>query len=74
MIKVGLAIVIVAALAAAVGPSLSPYDPAAQTLSQRLEPPSRHGDGTAHTPHVVEGEPVRDDRTPPVGAEGDVHG
>src|SRR6478609_3275664 len=41
MIRIGLVIVIVAALAAAVGPSLSPYDPAAQTLSQRLEPPSR---------------------------------
>ncbi len=41
MIKIGLAIVIVAVLAAAVGPSLSRYDPSAQTLSQRLEPPSR---------------------------------
>jgi peptide/nickel transport system permease protein len=41
MIKVGLAIVIVAVLAAAAGPSISRYDPAAQTLSQRLEPPSR---------------------------------
>jgi peptide/nickel transport system permease protein len=41
MIRVGLAIVIVAVLAASIGPSLTPYDPAAQTLSQRLEPPSR---------------------------------
>jgi peptide/nickel transport system permease protein len=41
MIRVGLAIVLVAVLAAAFGPSLTPYDPAAQTLAQRLEPPSR---------------------------------
>ncbi len=41
MIKVGLAIVMVAAIAALAGPSISRYDPAAQTLSQRLEPPSR---------------------------------
>jgi peptide/nickel transport system permease protein len=41
MIRVGLAIVLVAVLAAALGPVLSPYDPAAQTLSERLEPPSR---------------------------------
>ena len=41
MMRVGLAIVLVAALAAALGPSLTPYDPSAQTLAQRLEPPSR---------------------------------
>jgi peptide/nickel transport system permease protein len=41
MIKVGLFIVILAVAAAAVGPSLTPYDPAAQTLADRLEPPSR---------------------------------
>jgi len=41
MTKVGLAIVLVAALAAVVGPALTPYDPAAQTLSERLDPPSR---------------------------------
>jgi peptide/nickel transport system permease protein len=41
MTRVGLAIVLVAVLAAAIGPSLTPYDPASQTLSDRLEPPSR---------------------------------
>jgi peptide/nickel transport system permease protein len=41
MIRVGFAIVLVAVLAAALGPVLTPYDPAAQTLSERLEPPSR---------------------------------
>ena len=41
MIRVGIAIVLVAVLAAAAGPSLTPYDPASQTLAQRLEPPSR---------------------------------
>jgi peptide/nickel transport system permease protein len=41
MTRVGLAIVLVAVLAAAVGPALTPYDPAAQALSERLEPPSR---------------------------------
>lgn len=41
MIRVGLAIVIVALLAAVLGPSLTPYDPAAQMLSERLDPPSR---------------------------------
>jgi peptide/nickel transport system permease protein len=41
MIRVGLAIVIAAVLAAAIGPSISRYDPASQTLAQRLEPPSR---------------------------------
>jgi peptide/nickel transport system permease protein len=41
MIKVGLFIVILAVAAAALGPSLTPYDPAAQTLADRLEPPSR---------------------------------
>jgi peptide/nickel transport system permease protein len=40
MIRVGLAIVIVAALAAGIGPVLTPYDPASQTIPQRLEPPS----------------------------------
>ena len=41
MMRVGLAIVLVAALAAVLGPSLTPFDPSAQTLAQRLEPPSR---------------------------------
>jgi len=41
MMRVGLAIVLVAALAALLGPSLTPYDPSAHTLAQRLEPPSR---------------------------------
>ena len=41
MIKVGLFIVLLATAAAVVGPSLTPYDPAAQTLAERLEPPSR---------------------------------
>jgi peptide/nickel transport system permease protein len=40
MVRVGLVIVVVAVLAALVGPSLSPYNPAAQELSHRLEPPS----------------------------------
>ena len=43
MLKVGAAIIIVMALAAIVGPALSPYDPAAQELPLRLEGPSaRH--------------------------------
>ena len=41
MIKVGLFIVLLAVTAAVAGPSLTPYDPAAQTLAERLEPPSR---------------------------------
>jgi peptide/nickel transport system permease protein len=40
MMRVGLAIVLVAALAAALGPSLTPFDPSSQSLAQRLEPPS----------------------------------
>jgi peptide/nickel transport system permease protein len=40
LIRVGLAIVLVAVLAALVGPWLSPYNPAAQELAHRLEPPS----------------------------------
>jgi peptide/nickel transport system permease protein len=40
MIRVGLVVVVVAMLAAAVGPVLSPYDPASQELSRRLERPS----------------------------------
>ena len=40
MIRVGLVIVLVAVLAALVGPALSPYDPAAQELARRLEPPT----------------------------------
>jgi len=40
MIRVGFAIVVLAVVAALVGPALSPYDPAAQELSRRLEPPS----------------------------------
>jgi peptide/nickel transport system permease protein len=41
MIRVGLAIVLVAVLAASIGPFLTPYDPASQELSRRLEGPSR---------------------------------
>jgi peptide/nickel transport system permease protein len=41
MLKIGSAIVIVAALAALVGPALSPFDPAAQELALRLAAPSR---------------------------------
>src|SRR5258708_3786968 len=41
MMRGGVAIVLVAVLAAALGPSLTPYDPSAQTLAQCLEPPSR---------------------------------
>ena len=41
MTRIGFAIVLVAVLAAAIGPALTPYDPSAQTLSERLEPPSR---------------------------------
>ena len=40
MVRVGLAIVFIAVLAAAIGPALSPYDPAAQELARRLEGPS----------------------------------
>ncbi len=40
MVRVGLAIVLVTALAALLGPVLTPYDPAAQELSRRLESPS----------------------------------
>ena len=41
MIRIGLAIVVLAILAATIGPSLTPYDPSAQELAHRLEPPSR---------------------------------
>jgi len=40
MIRVGLVIVVIAVLAALVGPALSPYSPAAQELARRLEPPT----------------------------------
>jgi peptide/nickel transport system permease protein len=40
LIRVGLVIVVVAILAALAGPSLSPYNPAAQELARRLEPPT----------------------------------
>jgi peptide/nickel transport system permease protein len=40
MLKVGAGIVIVAALAALVGPSLTPFDPSAQELSLRLAGPT----------------------------------
>ena len=40
MLKVGLGIVAIAALAAAVGPALAPVDPAAQELALRLAGPS----------------------------------
>jgi peptide/nickel transport system permease protein len=40
MVRVGLVIVLIAILAAVVGPSLSPYDPSAQELARRLEAPS----------------------------------
>jgi peptide/nickel transport system permease protein len=41
MVRIGLAIVLAAAIAALAGPLLSPYDPAAQELARRLEAPSR---------------------------------
>src|SRR5687767_15452839 len=41
MLKVGAAVVLIAALAALVGPALSPFDPAAQELALRLEGPTR---------------------------------
>src|SRR5436309_239239 len=41
MLKIGSAIVIVAALGALAGPALSPFDPAAQELALRLAAPSR---------------------------------
>jgi peptide/nickel transport system permease protein len=41
MIRVGLAIVVLTVLAASLGPILTPYDPASQELSRRLEGPSR---------------------------------
>ena len=40
MIRVGLVIVLIAIAAALVGPVLTPYDPAGQELSRRLEGPS----------------------------------
>jgi peptide/nickel transport system permease protein len=40
MVRIGLLIVVVTALAALAGPHLSPYDPAAQELARRLEAPS----------------------------------
>src|SRR5947207_1809280 len=40
MLKIGVAIVLVMALAAIVGPSLSPYDPSLQDLPRRLAGPS----------------------------------
>jgi peptide/nickel transport system permease protein len=41
MLKVGATIVLVAALAALVGPALSPFDPASQNLALRLAAPSQ---------------------------------
>ena len=40
MVRAGLVIVLLAVLAATAGPVLSPYDPAAQELGRRLEPPT----------------------------------
>jgi peptide/nickel transport system permease protein len=40
MTRVGLVIVLIAVFAAIAGPSLTPYDPATQSLSHRLEGPS----------------------------------
>jgi peptide/nickel transport system permease protein len=43
MLKTGAVLVLLAALAAVAGPSLTPFDPASQELALRLEPPSaRH--------------------------------
>lgn len=45
--RVGLALSLLLILTAILGPALAPYDPAAQSLPQRLEPPShRHWLGT----------------------------
>ena len=41
MLKVGALLVLVAALAAVIGPAMTPYDPAAQELPLRLEGPTR---------------------------------
>ncbi len=41
MVKLAIVIVLLAGLAAVAGPVLTPYDPAAQELSRRLEAPSR---------------------------------
>src|SRR5436190_22887781 len=41
MLRVGAAIVLLAALVALVGPALTPFDPAAQELAMRLTGPSR---------------------------------
>ena len=41
MLRIGSAIVLIAALAAIAGPALAPFDPAAQDLALRLEGPSR---------------------------------
>jgi peptide/nickel transport system permease protein len=41
MIRVGIVIVFIAVVAAVAGPALTPYDPASQTIPQRLEAPSR---------------------------------
>ncbi len=41
MVKLAIVIVLLAVLAAVAGPVLTPYDPAAQELSRRLEAPSR---------------------------------
>jgi peptide/nickel transport system permease protein len=41
LLKAGVAIVVLAALAAVAGPSLIPFDPAAQDLAMRLAAPSR---------------------------------
>jgi peptide/nickel transport system permease protein len=40
MVRVGLAIVVITIVAAALGPVVTPYDPAAQELARRLEGPS----------------------------------
>jgi len=40
MIRVGTLIVVLTVLAATLGPVLTPYDPSAQTLAERLGPPS----------------------------------
>ncbi|HXW03813.1 MAG TPA: ABC transporter permease [Vicinamibacterales bacterium] len=40
MIRAGVVIVLLAVAAAAIGPALTPYDPAAQELARRLEGPS----------------------------------
>ena len=54
MLKLGAAIVLGAALAAIIGPSLTPFDPAAQDLALRLAGPSSAPPSTTRRLNVCE--------------------